>query len=412
MSILTKNYEDLKEKNNLNLLTQSNQLSINEQINFTFSDSPSKNSDMRFSVKGKKYNINTLSSTNNKEIYEINDNFSDEEISFDNNKKEKLKNNIINKEEKENLNKKISELEKENLCLKENLLNKENLEKELNNLKLENKSYKEQIDDLNNQVKKLIEIKSNLILENNYEDEEKRNLKKEQNLQIEKNKELKIIKEEKINLIEEKKDNKDNNDNKKSTNDEIEKLNEIILNEREENKKLNEEILKLKNEIKEKKECIESLNKNNEEWEDEYYKGLKNLSKIKTENEEKIENLKKIVLAKYKLIISLTDQIKEYEVKCTDILNGLSEEEKDKQLEILINEVNSKRKKIFDILTFNGLISNFEEFEKVVNQIISQFNNKSSKENVENSLKKLDFLINSYKENDRKNNIEILNKLI
>jgi hypothetical protein len=139
---------------------------------------------------------------------------------------------------------------------------------------------------------------------------------------------------------------------------------------------------------------------------------IKELSIIKNENEKKIKEFKKIVLNKYKLIISLTNQIKEYEVKCTDILNNISEEEKNKQIEILINEVNSKRKQIFDILTFNGLIDNFEEFEKVVNQIISQFNNKSSKENVESSLKKLDFLINSYKENERKSDIEILNKLI
>ena len=240
-------------------------------------------------------------------------------------------------------------------------------------------------------------------------DEDKNNIEM-LNLEISRLKK-KINENEENNFLLNSQIQKDKNENNK-INEINQKLNEEKNNINKEKEDLILEIEKLKNEIEDKNKCIESLNKNNEEWEDEYYKGIKKLSNIQSENEKKIENLKKIVLTKYKLIISLTDQIREYEVKCTDILNGLSEEEKDKQIELLINEVNAKRKKIFDILTFNGLIDNFEEFEKVVNQIISQFNNKSSKENVESSLKKLDFLINSYKENERKSDIEILNKLI
>ena len=399
------------------MFTQSNQLSINEQINFTFSDSPSKNS--KISLKGKKTILNSQNKT------ETNENYSDEEISFDENKNSKLKyksnnkNNNINKDEFEkeilNLKNKINELEKENITLNDNLLNKESLEKEINDFKFENKYYKEQCEDLNNQVKKLIEIKSNKIIEKKDEEsllnsEEDKNNIEMLNLEILRLKK-KINENEENNVLLNSQIQKDKNENNK-INEINQKLNEEKNNINKEKENLILEIEKLKNEIEDKNKCIESLNKNNEEWEDEYYKGIKKLSNIQSENEKKIENLKKIVLTKYKLIISLTDQIREYEVKCTDILNGLSEEEKDKQIELLINEVNAKRKKIFDILTFNGLIDNFEEFEKVVNQIISQFNNKNSKENVESSLKKLDFLINSYKENERKSDIEILNKLI
>ncbi len=230
-------------------------------------------------------------------------------------------------------------------------------------------------------------------------DEDKNNIEM-LNLEISRLKK-KINENEENNFLLNSQIQKDKNENNK-INEINQKLNEEKNNINKEKEDLILEIEKLKNEIEDKNKCIESLNKNNEEWEDEYYKGIKKLSNIQSENEKKIENLKKIVLTKYKLIISLTDQIREYEVKCTDILNGLSEEEKDKQIELLINEVNAKRKKIFDILTFNGLINNFEEFENVVNQIISQYNNFCCKENVQNNLKKLDFLVSNYRENEKK----------
>ena len=344
----------------------------------------------------------------------------DEELSFDENKKSQFnKNNNLKKEdfEKEifNLKNKINDLENEKLILKEINENKENIIKEINQIKIENNYYKKQIEILNNQVKQLIEIKSDKIIDKKDEEslliseEDKNNIEK---LNLEISRLNNIINQNKENIILlNSQIQKDKIENNKTI-----ELNKELLEEKKIISEIKENLIlenkNFKNELIEKNQCIENLNNNNKEWENEYYELIKELSIIKNENEKKIKEFKKIVLNKYKLIISLTNQIKEYEVKCTDILNNISEEEKNKQIEILINEVNSKRKQIFDILTFNGLINNFEEFENVVNQIISQYNNFCCKENVQNNLKKLDFLVSNYRENEKKNNLEILNKLI
>ena len=109
----------------------------------------------------------------------------------------------------------------------------------------------------------------------------------------------------------------------------------------------------------------------------------------------KIENLKEFTLQKYKLIIQLTDQIKEYESENTEIINGLSDIEKDKQIKILCNEVKVIRKRIFNILTFNDTINNFKEFENIINKLLEHFNNINSKDEIKNILSKLEFLIQS-----------------
>ena len=125
----------------------------------------------------------------------------------------------------------------------------------------------------------------------------------------------------------------------------------------------------------------------------------------------KIENLKEFTLQKYKLIIQLTDQIKEYESENTEIINGLSDIEKDKQIKILCNEVKVIRKRIFNILTFNDTINNFKEFENIINKLLEHFNNINSKDEIKNILSKLEFLIQSYKENEEKNNEEIMKNI-
>ena len=125
----------------------------------------------------------------------------------------------------------------------------------------------------------------------------------------------------------------------------------------------------------------------------------------------KIENLKEFTLQKYKLIIQLTDQIKEYESENTEIINGLSDIEKDKQIKILCNEVKVIRKRIFNILTFNDTINNFKEFENIINKLLEHFNYINSKDEIKNILSKLEFLIQSYKENEEKNNEEIMKNI-
>ena len=173
----------------------------------------------------------------------------------------------------------------------------------------------------------------------------------------------------------------------------------------------NNELKNLKTMLKEKEECIEILNTNNKLWEDEYYKIIKSISQIEFAYNRKIENLKKFTLQKYKLIVELTEQIKQYESQSTEILNGLSDEEKDKKIILLSNEVKAIRKRIFHILTFNETINNFQEFENIINTLLEKYNSSNSKDEIKNILFKLEFLIKNYKENEEKNNETIMNNI-
>ena len=163
--------------------------------------------------------------------------------------------------------------------------------------------------------------------------------------------------------------------------------------------------------LKEKEECIEILNTNNKLWEDEYYNIIKSIAQIEFEYNRKIENLKKFTLQKYKLIVELTEQIKDYEAQSTEIINGLSDVEKDKKILILSNEVKAIRKRIFHILTFNENINNFQEFENVINTLLEKYNSSNSKDEIKNILTKLEFLIKNYKENEEQNNEKIINNI-
>ena len=180
--------------------------------------------------------------------------------------------------------------------------------------------------------------------------------------------------------------------------------NEIINNE-------DNELNNLKTMLKEKEECIEILNTNNKLWEDEYYNIIKSIAQIEFEYNRKIENLKKFTLQKYKLIVELTEQIKDYEAQSTEIINGLSDVEKDKKILILSNEVKAIRKRIFHILTFNENINNFQEFENVINTLLEKYNSSNSKDEIKNILSKLEFLIKNYKENEEQNNEKIINNI-
>ena len=116
-----------------------------------------------------------------------------------------------------------------------------------------------------------------------------------------------------------------------------------------------------------------------------------------------INNLKNIIYEKEQLLLTITDQISEYQSNCDDIIIGKSMKEKEEQIKLLINEVKAIRNKIINIITFNKRISNFDEFINCVD-IIQQLNNNDINESVNNKIKiafeKINYLINVYKQNN------------
>lgn len=119
-----------------------------------------------------------------------------------------------------------------------------------------------------------------------------------------------------------------------------------------------------------------------------------------------INNLKNIIYEKEQLLLTMSDQLSEYQSECDDIIFGKSLKEKEEQIKILINEVKAIRNKILNIITFNKRISNFDEFINCVD-IIQQLNddNKNNiEEDVKNKIKiafeKINYLIDIYKQNN------------
>ena len=112
-----------------------------------------------------------------------------------------------------------------------------------------------------------------------------------------------------------------------------------------------------------------------------------------------------------KLIMNLSQQIKEYQSKVDNIIIGKSPEEKEEQIKILINEVKGVRKRILNIITFEGRIKEMDELIDILNIIKEEI--KESKNNkIKEGYEKLNELINNYqKNNDKFYNDIILQRL-
>ena len=138
----------------------------------------------------------------------------------------------------------------------------------------------------------------------------------------------------------------------------------------------------------------------------------KSLKIVVEDLKKQIKELKKnknnngIINEKDMKIQNLEEQIKEYEKKCDDIIMGKSMEEKDKQIQILINEINSIRKNILNSITYNNRITNFDEFIKNIEKI-NELNNEIIEPGIQDAFTKLNELIQIYKQNDK----NIINKL-
>ena len=221
--------------------------------------------------------------------------------------------------------------------------------------------------------------------------------------------------QEKIQILEEKlnenkinyeQDNYENlfNENKKYK-DIISELKLQINTLKKENKKDNEEtLIQLNEKILEKDMIIEELSESTSKLKKEYKLSLKQINSMKDDIsnleknigiEDKINNLQKIINQKEEQIIILTEQIKEYESKCDDIIIGNTEEEKDIQIKLLLIEVKSIRNKLLNILNFQGRIQNYEDFMRILNKLILYLN-KNENEEIKIICQKLKFLAENY----------------
>ena len=222
---------------------------------------------------------------------------------------------------------------------------------------------------------------------------------------------------------------KEDNDNDNLTNNELtedEADNNIENNTEKKTKKKKKKggkrkkkLLELEEEITEKDLLIDEIHQ-------EYKKIQNELSNYKTEINSlqnyitqleaglgvnaQINNLKNIIYEKEQLLLTISDQITEYQSQCDDIIAGKSTKEKEEQVKLLVNEVNAIRSKIINIITFNKRISNFDEFINCVD-LIQQLNNdnqnengSNTKEGIDNKIKiafeKINYLIDIYKQNN------------
>ena len=366
-----------KLKNNYNILLRENKCLIKENEKLS-----EKNNILELMIN----NEEDFSNKSDKNIYKIknktnNNNDNKKEIEKDDNI-----NNISSlKEINKKLKTKVEKLQKEKLRCEEKLLNLQQLlnselEKEKNVI-----TKLKQNQDLNS-----VKRTSNLI-ENITEQEKENNFNGNSPNLIQENACLKeIITQLKLEISEFKKNendqNKDNIINK--INYDNDKSIDLINQIKKENEKLKKENLIYFKEIQSLNNYIMKLEKN-----------------IGIDNE--INKLKLMNIEHKKLIMNLSQQIKEYQSKVDNIIIGKSPEEKEEQIKILINEVKGVRKRILSIITFEGRIQDMDELLDILNDIkeeIKESKNKKIKEGYE----KLNELINNY----RKNNDKFYNDIV
>ena len=115
--------------------------------------------------------------------------------------------------------------------------------------------------------------------------------------------------------------------------------------------------------------------------------------------EDQMNNLRNLVSEKDQVLMNLSYQIKEYQSKVDDIILAKSKEGKDKQIQMLLNEVKGIRKRILNIITLNDRITNFDEFMEAI-KTIKQLENTNKDKNIEKAFDQLNYLIEIYQQND------------
>jgi hypothetical protein len=418
----------------INSINRSNSNNINN-------DNKNEKNKNIFSISDKQY-ITYSSNLKESSHNNIDNNINSHKIEELEKEKEII--NVRNKELTQNINniqKKYDDLTKEN----DKLINKKNdLIQQVNDLNdlvdLSNKDLVAKILEL----KKVIDVLHKQIeLEMNKKNElENKLLKLQQKLnkQID---EASEREEASINTISKiSKENNINNNNNINENENIpftinseiiDNYKNQVLSLKNENNSLMKTINNLKNEVKTyklktrrpssknlDKKMMENIKDINDEdlikditeemnkWKQEYYKLSKindllkdNITKLEKNLgvEEEIRYLKEALAKKDELLMDLTLQIKEYQSKSDDIILGRTNKSKDKQIEILLNEVKGIRKRLLNIVTLNDRITDYEDFMNNI-KIIQGLENKSKDKNVKKAFEQLNMLIEEYKLNN------------
>jgi DNA repair exonuclease SbcCD ATPase subunit len=150
---------------------------------------------------------------------------------------------------------------------------------------------------------------------------------------------------------------------------------------------------------------IKELEKKNSELENEYMTKITQLNDYIMTLEtgqgvsEQMEKLKNKIKQQENILISLTNQLKEYQSKTDNIINANGNNDNENIL-TLIKEVKSIRQRILDIVTYNNKIDNFDEFIKILENIKNNIN-------YEENMNKLNGLIEHYKKNNDKSILDL-----
>ena len=410
--------------------------------------------------KNKEVKFKNIQISNKQYIFFESINKPNEIYNKNNNERESnINNNNIEEFEKEKniLNSKIIELEKNmNTSQKkyEDLLKEKNKLEEKKNELIEQVNNLNDLIDLGNQdlVSKILDLKKVIeVLHKQIESEiNKKNILENKLLKLQQkiNKQIDEASEREENSIntlgKESNENIINNNMiyenenipfsiNKNENDNNDSYKTQILALKNENKSLIKTINNLKNEIKSYKvkfqrpssktldeklfknikdindeDLIKDITDEMNKWKQEYYKiskvndllkeNISNLEK-KLGIEEQISYLKESLSKKDELLMNLTLQIKEYQSKSDDIILGRTNKSKDKQIEILLNEVKGIRKRLLNMITLNERITDFEEFMNNI-KIIQEMESKTKDKNIKKAFEQLNELIEIYKLNN------------
>ena len=316
------------------------------------------------------------------------------------------------------------EIEKLNLTLGENKEKVTLLLNEINNEKSNSHRLKEEnnklLEEINNLKKKKSAPNEETIMRDAYNILTEENLALKEELDKIKYERERLKTEGDENIISTNKNNNNNYYNYFNSPIKINNNNSFISynsNNNSNNKKEED----IRNKLEEKEKIIKKLSKKNKELEEDFYnhsKELKYLQKYISELEEGIgsseqmDDLRNALEDKDELIKNLSNQINQYQNKCDLILKNVSNEDKDKKIEILIKEIKVIKQKIIDLISFNGRIENYNEFVNVINLIKNNINQFiDSNDELNDAIQKLDNLMSCYQVKDDISKMKLLREI-
>jgi hypothetical protein len=392
-----------EKKNNKNF----SNLVINSEINLFFEKKINNKNELmnKFNKAIESFEFEDNNSNNLNEN-EVDLNLNDEDLNLNDDEKynnlNKKKNITINengkifKKSRVKRNKKGKENSKE----KNIIINEENIDSENNNYNLLNqiKSLEKQN---KLQEKKINELQSILDKKNSVNKDEIYLSPQKNRGEMTKKENNENDNEDKADLIDE------NNELKLIINDLKEKINILKQNH---DKDIQSTIVQSNEKLLEKDMIIEELTEEFNKLDKEYKLCCKEIITLQNHNsqleknigvEEHINNLKQIINEKENIIMDFSEQIKEYQSQCDDIIAGNSMEEKDEQIKMLINEVKGIRSRLQNLISFEGRINDFDEFLDIMRKI-KNYIYKSDDKDIKQYYEQLNLLVETYELNGQK----------